>query len=331
MNKKAIPSLSVLVCTRNRGSLVAHAVESILASDHPDFELVVVDQSDNDDTGSALKPYLVDRRLKYLRSSTVGKCSALNAGLSASRGAIVAITDDDCVVPPNWLKTFEAIFAKHVKVAVAFCVVEAVEHDKTLGFVPDYVRIGDTLLASAHDARRVHGLGAGSAVRRTIIESLDGFDPLLGPGSRFSACEDRDIAIRALLAGYQVCETAQVSVKHSGFRTWAQGRELARRDFRGIGAAYSKFMRCGRVGLMYIPVYEFLRFAVWPMVWDLIRLRRPSGLVRVTAFIEGFVEGVRTPIDASTLKFIEPRAAMAPPRSASAQQAELHSRQRSRT
>lgn len=306
------------------------AVESILASDHSDFELVVVDQSDNDDTSVALEPYLADRRLKYLRSTTVGKCAALNAGVSASRGAIIAITDDDCVVPPNWLETFEGIFAKHVNVAVAFCVVEAVEHDKTLGFVPDYVRVGGTLLTSAHDARRVHALGAGSAVRRTVIERLDGFDPLLGPGAKFSDCEDRDIAIRALLAGYHVCETAQVSVIHSGFRTWEQGRELARRNFRGIGAAYSKFMRCGRVGLMYIPVYEFLRFAVWPPLWDLIRLRRPSGLVRISAFIEGFVEGVRTPIDVSTLKFIDPRAPVAPPCSARAQQAAGRHRQSSR-
>ena len=284
---------------------MADTVRSILDIDHPAFELVIVDQSDNDDTFAALEPFLADPRVKYLHSKTVGKCAALNAGLSITRGLIVAITDDDCVVPPNWLEAFEVIFFKHEKVAVAFCVVEAVEHDKTRGFIPDYLRTGEAMLTSPHDARHVRALGAGIAVRRATIESLGGFDPLLGPGARFSDCDDRDIAIRALLAGYHVFETAEIQVKHSGFRTWEQGRELARRNFRGIGATHSKFIKCGRIPLMYIPAYEFMRYAVWPPVADLMNLRRPSGFVRITAFVEGFMEGIRTPVDPATLKFID--------------------------
>ena len=179
-------------------------------------------------------------------------------GLRESSGAVIAITDDDCVVPPRWLETFDTIFAKYPNVAVAFCNVEAAEHDKTQGFVPDYVRTCDRLLTSAHDARHFRGLGAGMAVRRSIVEKLGGFDPMLGPGSRFPDCDDRDIAIRALLANYHVYETTAVAVKHFGFRTWQQGSQLARRNFLGIGAAYSKFLRCGRADLVYIPAYEFV-------------------------------------------------------------------------
>jgi glycosyltransferase involved in cell wall biosynthesis len=299
------PLISALVCTCSRGRLVVDTVSSILANTYPNFELVVVDQSKDNETREALRPFSADPRLRYLKSATVGKGYALNAGLGETKGMAVAITDDDCTVPPNWLETFASIFAAHPKVAIAFCCVVAGEHDRTAGFVPDYVRTGDRMLTTMHDARLVRGLGAGIAVRRHMIEEIGGFDPMLGPGSRFQDCDDRDIAMRALLARYHVYETSTISVKHFGFRTWQQGPQLTRRNFLGIGAAYSKFLKCGRVELMYIPAYEFIKYALWPPIRDVLHLRQPSGIVRITAFAQGFVEGLRTPLDRATMIFVE--------------------------
>jgi glycosyltransferase involved in cell wall biosynthesis len=283
------------------------AVSSILVNNHPNFELIVVDQSKDDETREALRRFSTDPRLRYLKIATIGKGSALNVGMREAKGTVVAITDDDCTVPPNWLETFASIFATHSKTAVAFCCVEAGEHDRTAGFVPAFVRTGDRILTSMHDARHVQGLGAGIAVRRSMIEEIGGFDPMLGPGSRFPSCDDRDIAIRALLARYHIYETSTVAVKHSGFRTWQQGRQLTHRDFLAIGAAYSKFLKCGRIELMYIPAYEFAKYALWPPIRDLLHLRQPRGIVRITAFLKGLIVGLRTPLDKTTMKFVEDR------------------------
>jgi hypothetical protein len=138
-----------------------------------------------------------------------------------------------------------------------------------------------------------------------MIEEIGGFDPMLGPGSRFPSCDDRDIAIRALLGGHHIYETSTMAVKHVGFRTWRQGRQLARRDFLAIGAAYSKFLKCGHIKLVYIPAYEFIKFALWPPIRDLLHLRSPRGVVRITAFLEGFMEGLRTPLDKTTMRFVD--------------------------
>lgn len=302
-----LPLISALVCTYSRGRLVAETVSSILANTHPNFELVVVDQSKDDQTAEALQAFCADARLKYVKSSTIGKGDALNAGLNATSGSIIAITDDDCTVPPGWLETFASIFDLHSNVAVAFCCVEAGEHDRAAGFVPDYIRVEDRMLTSMHDARHVRGLGAGIAVRRDMIEELGGFDPMLGPGSKFHDCDDRDIAIRALLARHQVYETSAIAVKHFGFRSWKEGPQLARRNFFGIGATYSKFLKCGYLQLMYLPAYEFMRYALWPPVSDLLHLRRPRGFVRITAFAAGFLHGLRTPVDRATMMFVKGR------------------------
>jgi len=297
--------ISALVCTCNRGRLAVDTVSSILANTHPNFELVVVDQSRDNQTREALRPFLADPRLKYLKVATIGKGNALNTGLRETKGSVIAITDDDCTVPPNWLETFASIFAAHPKVAVAFCCVEAGEHDRTAGFVPDYVRTGERTLTSIHDARLVQGLGAGIAVRRNMIEEVGGFDTMLGPGSTFPSCDDRDIAIRALLAHHHIYETSRIAVKHFGFRTWEQGRKLARRDFLAIGAAYSKFLKSGHIELIYIPAYEFTKYALWPPIRELLHFRQPRGIVRITAFVKGFIEGLRTPLDRTTMRFID--------------------------
>ena len=97
-----------------------------------------------------------------------------------------------------------------------------------------------------------------------------------------------------------------VAVKHFGFGQ--QDRQLARRDFLAIGATYSKFLRCGRVELMYIPAYEFIKYALWPPIWDLLHLRKPRGIARITAFVKGFIEGLRVPLDKATMIFVDDRA-----------------------
>ena len=307
MRQDDVLLISALVCTYGRGRLVVDTVASILANTHPNFELVVVDQSKDDQTLEALTSFSADPRLRYVKSTTIGKGDALNAGLKETRGSVIVITDDDCTVPTNWLDTFALIFVTHPKVAVAFCCVEAGDHDRAAGFVPDFVRTGDRMLKTMHDARHVRGLGAGIAVRRAMIEQIGGFDHMLGPGSKFHDCDDRDIAIRALLARHHVFETSAISVKHFGFRSWQQGPQLARRNFLGIGAAYSKFIKCGRIELMYIPAHEFIKYALWPPIRDVLHLRQPRGIVRIIAFAEGFIDGLRTPVDRVTMTFVDDR------------------------
>ncbi len=289
--------ITALVCTRNRGVSVTRTVESILANTHPDFELIVVDQSTDDGTAEAMVPYFADPRLRYVRSGTVGISRSRNLGIARARAAVVAITDDDCLVPPDWLERVAGIFDGRPEVAVAFYRVAAAPHDSRLGFVPAYACTGSRLLSTPRDKCRARGIGAGMAVRASAVRAVGGFD------ERLAGCEEGDLAVRALLGGCRVYETDCVSVVHDGFRTHAEGSALSRRDWYGIGAAYAKPLKCGRWGFWPVPAYEFFVKALWPPLHDLLRLRRPRGVTRITAFIRGFVAGWRTPVDAKTLLF----------------------------
>jgi GT2 family glycosyltransferase len=299
----ALSPITALVCTRNRGDSVARAVRSILANTHPDFRVVVVDQSDDDRSEQALAPLRDSPRLRYIRTPTRGLCRARNIGLRASGTEVVAITDDDCEVPPDWLAHMARIFAEHPRVAVAFCNVAPAPHDPKLGFIPCYLRRGDAVLRGVLDKCRARGIGAGMAVRRAMVLELGGFDEALGAGGMFPSCDDGDAAVRALLRGYEVYETDSVAVVHHGFRTYQEGVELTRRDWTGIGAAYAKPLKHGHWRFAVVPLYELLAFAVAPLVASTLRLRRPRGLRRISSFAWGFIQGLRTPVDPRTLLF----------------------------
>jgi GT2 family glycosyltransferase len=76
----------------------------------PPFEVVLVDSSD-DDTAELARRALPDLRLLQLPERTLpGR--ARNLGVEAARAALIAFTDADCVVPPDWVARHAAAHAR---------------------------------------------------------------------------------------------------------------------------------------------------------------------------------------------------------------------------
>jgi GT2 family glycosyltransferase len=296
-----VQNVTALVCTRNRGSSIVETIKSVLANTHPCFELVIVDQSMDETTAEAIAPFQADPRVRYIRSNTTGKSRSLNLGIRAAHSNIVVVTDDDCVVPPDWLEKMSAVFEEHPRAIVAFCNVTAPPHDYSAGTIPVYVRSNSKLLENIRDQCTAHGIGAGSALRRDPVLAIGGFDEKLGPGGMFPSGEDFDLSARALLMGYSVFETDSVAVVHYGFRNCVELRELTRRDWIGIGAGAAKPLKGGRWDFLIVPIHVVLVMAIgWPLR-NLLRFKRPHGLGRIVWFLYGFILGWRTPMDKETL------------------------------
>jgi glycosyltransferase involved in cell wall biosynthesis len=300
-------TLSTVVCTRNRPGPLAEIVTSLLRGEGRDLELIVVDQSDGPESEAALASVRSDQRLRYYRSVRRGKGAALNEGLALASGPIVVCTDDDCQPPPGWVAAMTRTLQSQPKTAILFCRVDPVPHDRNAGYVPAYEIAASRTLRSVRDICDGLGIGAGMAVRRDFVQSMGGFDESFGPGARFPSADEWDIVIRALLTGREVHETADLTLVHDGFRTFAQGQAHARRDWLALGAVCAKPLRAGHWRAIIIALWLFSARALWPPVADLLRLRRPRGIGRITAFVHGFVSGFATPVDRRTLRFIAPR------------------------
>jgi hypothetical protein len=298
-----VPTITAIVCTRNRGASAVDTVRSILANDHRAFELIVVDQSTNDETAKALAQFRGDPRFIYLPTPTQGLGRARNIGMRHARAAIIAFTDDDCTVPENWLHVIEANFRRDPQVTVLFCNVIEGEHDASAGFIPAYKRTDRVLVKSFWGKCRARGIGAGLGIRRDPILAIGGFDEALGAGGLFPSAEDADIAVRAIAHGQWVCETNEVAVVHYGFRTWREARTLAARDWEGLGAAYVKPLKAGRPGALVVLLYEAAVPCFLEPMSELLRLRRPRGLGRLAHFIKGCVRGMAHPIDQAHIAY----------------------------
>ncbi len=297
------PTISAVICTRNRGNRVCAAVASILANDHPAFELIVIDQSTDTVTATALQQFRHDRRLRYIATRTKGLGRARNIGLQLAHAPLVAFTDDDCRVPTDWLRIIEDELRREPEAAVLFCNVLEGPHDANAGFIPGYQRHQRVVVKTFAGKCRARGIGAGMAVRRETLLQMGGFDEALGAGGRFPSAEDADIAVRAIAYGRSVVETPATYVIHDGFRTWREARELAARDWEGLGAAYIKPLRAGHWRASIVFLYELLVPSLLEPLLPLLRLQRPRGLGRLIAFMRGSLRGLAHPIDREHLVY----------------------------
>ncbi|HMI90348.1 MAG TPA: glycosyltransferase family A protein [Polyangiales bacterium] len=305
-SKSAPPDCAVVVSTRNRSAKIAALIASVLVSCGPSLELVVVDQSEDSKTKAALARFRNDPRLRYVKSDARGTSRGRNLGAALTTAPIIAITDDDCIVPPDWLEHMVEPFERDPQVGVVFCNVDPVPVDE-VGITPSIqfheTRTLHTLDEGWQSAREQAVLGAGMAVRRTAFDALRGFDELLGPGSVFPACEDNDLMWRALARDWAVHQTTETTVLHDGFRNMDELRGLVHRDCYGAGGAMAKYVRAGYLSVLPVIANGVYKLGVHGPVQDMLSRRFPRGFKRPYWLMQGMYEGLRIPIDATTLLY----------------------------
>jgi len=108
--------ISTIIPVRDRGALLQESVASVLAQDHPNKEVIIVDDGSSDDTASRAQA-LVDQHpgiIRLLRNPTAGGPGfARQQALPLIRGAFVQYLDsDDLLLPGKFTAQLEA-FRRH--------------------------------------------------------------------------------------------------------------------------------------------------------------------------------------------------------------------------
>jgi len=94
------PRVSVVVCAYNAAQTIHECLASIERLDYPDAEVIVVDDGSSDRTAAIAAAHA---RVHLVRIANGGLAAARNVGLSHATGEIVAYTDADVIVDPDWL------------------------------------------------------------------------------------------------------------------------------------------------------------------------------------------------------------------------------------
>jgi glycosyltransferase involved in cell wall biosynthesis len=237
--------VSVMVSTRNRCEklrLFLDAMKANGSSGLAPTEVLVIDNNSSDATKQVVERYtsLGTPVVRYLLETEPGKSRALNASLSKARVEIIAFTDDDCIPSPGWLENILNEFDSDAELSVLGGRVELYDkEDVHQAVVLSNYR---TLVTDLRDICTMPIIiGANMAFRKSVLKAIQGFDPLLGPGTACKAAEDIDLIYRSVKKKYKVAYSPTVVVLHNHGRRSEVDENQTSSDYAlGRGAFYLK-------------------------------------------------------------------------------------------
>lgn len=277
--------LTIMICTRNRSHAIMNALgavaEAVAIVQHKRVELIVVDNGSTDGTGDIVDRWATRQRFPVVRVSepVAGLSRARNAGLGVARGSIVAMTDDDCILEPNYIDA----------------VLRAFGQDNVPTIRGGRIELGDpadlaiTIRTSLDPATLRRGqtpggfvMGANLAFHRIVLEQIGPFDERFGAGAPFLSGEDTDFVFRAMEHGIPVKYDPTLVVRHFHGR---RRREDALSLFQGYnfgdGALLAKYVRKSRWARLLV-----LKNLYWAIRDTLHQRRDPAGLIERKSLVK---------------------------------------------
>ena len=280
---------SLIISTLGRNADVVEFIRTIEAQTCRDFEVIIVDQNDDDALGKAVQALTPSYPLKYRHVPRVrGASRGRNLGFELAEGDYVCFPDDDCLYPPGVLDDVLTLFA-----------------DKGVDMVCG--RAADTNGRDIngrfeHQAQAISAANVFSTqiewmlfFTRTAFEAVSGFDEDVGVGAStpWQANEGQDIVLRMLEGGYQGWYDPALFGHHPELNVVhpdAKMRRKARGYARGMGYV---------LGRHAYPFAYFARYAIRSAGGVFVSLLRLNGaraayyLHVTTGRIEGYLGGRR--------------------------------------
>lgn len=270
--------VSVILCTYNRSESLARALASVARSQLPEsiqWEVLVVDNNSRDATRSVIVEFCRrdPSRFRYLFEPKPGKSYALNAGIQAARGEILAFTDDDVTFEPAWLENLTAGLLNGDCAGAGGRTLpeESFSAPRWLG--RGRRALGPLAMFDLGEEPRElkePPFGNNMAYRREVFEKYGFFRTDLGPcpGTEIRG-EDTEFGQRLVLGGERLRYQPTAIVYHAVppnrvqktyFLNWWFDKGRADVREHGVPNDTNWFMAG-------VPLYLFRRLAVWTVKW----------------------------------------------------------------
>jgi O-antigen biosynthesis protein len=226
---EVIPS-SLIIATRNRGEMLTESVSSVLGGTAVPTEVIIVDQSDRPDRSVEAMVPPQGSVIRYVLTAERGLSRANNLGIDLAKHEVLAFTHDDIRAHRDWYATLMKHLQHGGPSTVVTGRVEAGEPEVDGGFAPTLThetasatyrgRVGKDVLKPLN-----------MALYRSAAKAVGGFDPNLGPGTRFPGAEDADLGFRLLETGHTIEYVPAAVIYHRAWRApedylplrWAYG------------------------------------------------------------------------------------------------------------
>jgi len=200
-------TLSVLICTHNRHELLNGALHALVEGSQEKPDQVVVVNGGDQGADRVVNSFMARHGIDVKLRKTVNKNLAANrnVGLPYCTGDIVAMTDDDARVSPDWVLQMKRVHAEHPEAgAVGGPVIGANSTDSLISRLADVVTF-----RSPPGAGYVRTLpGVNISYKREVTDRVGPQDETLFRG------EDVDYNWRVKRLGYEVYYDSAIKVLH---------------------------------------------------------------------------------------------------------------------
>ena len=182
------PAVSVVIPTFNRAASVRRAIDSVLAQDHTDLELIVVDDASTDDTAQSVRRIADDRVRLLEQPVNGGVAAARNRGIGAARAPLIAFLDSDDIWLPGKLSLQVAMMeAMPAQVGIVYSGIENQTPGGAERWTPSWR--GDVFRRLLM-VNGIHGGASTAMIRREVFDMVGTFD------TTFPAIEDYEMWTR---------------------------------------------------------------------------------------------------------------------------------------
>jgi GT2 family glycosyltransferase len=215
-----MPLASIIVPTWNGIEYIEDCLDSLLAQDYPEFEVIIVDNASSDGTPEWVAEHFPMITL-VRNEQNLGFAGGVNVGLQIARGDVLILFNQDAAAEPGWLCALISGLLAAPDIGVVGCKIyhwdgKTIWH-AGVEYHPDR---GATLLRGYGEPDRKQYdqpadmssvVGVAMAFKREVLAQIGGLDE-----DFFFYLEDTDFCWRARQVGFRVAYIPEATVRHHG-------------------------------------------------------------------------------------------------------------------
>ncbi|WXG40378.1 MAG: glycosyltransferase family 2 protein [Candidatus Freyarchaeum deiterrae] len=229
--KKKYSSISVIILNYNGEKFLENCLKSVLDTDYPNFEVIVVDNNSKDrsiEIINGVKPFFEAKNIPFVivkNSKNLGFAEGNNVGARFAKGDYIYLLNNDTLVDKHWLNELVKILDNDTEVGAAQSKILSMQNSNHLstqidcagGFINPY---GFAIERGFMDEDRgqynkiediFYAKGAAAVFRKDLFHYLGGLDP-----NYFFYYEEVDFSWKIMLVGYRVVFVPNSVIYHMG-------------------------------------------------------------------------------------------------------------------
>lgn len=197
------PTVGVIIPAYNCDRYIVQAVESVLAQQDCQYEIIVIDDGSTDSTEQVLEPY--KDRIRYIKQENQGVAAARNNGIGCARADLISFLDADDYFLPGKLARQAEILLRRSDLGMVHSGWQRVDSqgNKLLDVRP-WEQVPELDLENWLRWKPV--LPSAMMFRREWLQYVGGFD------ARFPPAEDTNLVLKLALKGCKTAWLRQITV-----------------------------------------------------------------------------------------------------------------------